>query len=271
MKKPTLFVIALLLRAVVQATPMGNGPYSPAERPPTVPLRKLEFTKLTGEAGFYRSADGQSELRMSSKAMDEGIYLEIIQAGQIRFPKSLMCPSGMLDYGSAYQADLNQDGQPDYVLEYETGGNGLTPVYVIFLLSTGEGYALTTTTSYFEATDFIFVGGKPRFIHTSLDKVEKCNDGKEHSFWVYNLLAFEKGIVKIDNSGSSVFPKIVWYSDAPNYRETTLLNSKQKAELIQQAQSGWREKLDGYPVGGSSHFRTLENMALKLPMVGRNL
>jgi hypothetical protein len=250
MNLQSLITFILLLQMVAQATPMGNGPYSPSERPLPVPLRKLEFTKQveftkqTGETGFYRSAEGQSELRLSIKAMDEGIYLEIIRAGQIRFPKSQMCPSGMLDYGSAYQADLNQDGRPDYVLEYATGGNGITPVYVIFLLSTGEGYALTCTTSHFEESDFILIQGKPRMIHSDLGQIEKCADGKLHSFWTYNLLAFDKGDVKLDNRGAGVFPKVVWYSNAPNYRETTMLNAEQKAELIRWAQSYWREKLE---------------------------
>jgi len=238
-----LIAFVILLQTVAQATPMDNGPYSPAEeRPPAVSLRKLEFTKQTEETGFYRIADAQTEIRIFYKEF-EGLYLELIRAGQIRFPKSRMCPSGMLNYGSAYQADLNQDGQPDYVLAYETGGNGITPVYVIFLLSTGEGYSLTTTTSYFDQTDFIFVGGKPRMIYSTFRQIEKCKDGKEHTFWIYNLLAFEKGEVKIDNTGAAIFPKVVWYSDAPNYRDTTLLKPEQKAELIRHSQTGWREKL----------------------------
>jgi hypothetical protein len=148
----------------------------------------------------------------------------------------------MLDYGSAYQAELNQDGQPDYVLEYATGGNGITPVYVIFLLSTGGEYTLTCSTSYFSESDFILIQGKPRMILSDLGGAEPCTDGKEHSFWTYNLLAFDKGEVKIDNRGAGIFPKIVWYSNAPNYRETTLLTPEQKADLIRRAQSCWREK-----------------------------
>jgi len=243
MKLKHLIACVILLQTVVQATPMGNGSYSPAERPPAVPLRKLEFTKQTEETGTYRIADVQTELRLFYKE-DKGLSLELIRAGQIRFPKSLMCPSGMLNYGSAYQADLNQDGQPDYVLAYETGGNGITPVYVIFLLSVGEGYVLTCTTSHFDETDFIFIQGKPRMVHSDLGQIKQCADRKEHSFWTYNLLGFEKGVVKIDNSGSTVFPKIVWYTDAPNHKETTLLNPEQKAELIRRAQTGWREKLN---------------------------
>ncbi len=155
-----------------------------------------------------------------------------------------MCWSTGIDYGSAYQADLNQDGQPDYVFEYATGGNGITPVYVIFLLSTGEGYTLTCTTSHFEESDFILIQCKPSMILSGMWISELSTDGKEHSFWVYNLLAFDKGEVKLDNSGAGSFSKVVWYTDAPNYRETTLLTPEQKAELVRQAQSYWREKLD---------------------------
>jgi len=243
MKNKFAITLSILIQTIAQAAPMGNGPYSPSERPPPVPLQKLEFSKQSAESGFYRSVDTQDEIRIFYQE-GRGLCLELVRAGEIRFPKGLMCPSGMLEYGRAYQADLNQDGQPDYVLEYATGGCGLTPVYVIFLLSTGEGYALTCATSHFEESDFIFIQGKPRMIHSDLGQIEKCTDGKRHSFWIYNLLAFDKGEVKIDNSGAGIFPKVVWYSNAPNYRETTLLTPEQKAELIRQAQSCWREKVE---------------------------
>jgi hypothetical protein len=229
--------LVLLLQTVAQAAPIGNGPYSPAEHPPAVPLQKLEFTRQTEETGFYRSADAQTELRVFNQGGSEGIFLEMIRDGQVRFPKSPMCPLGMFNYGCAYQADLNRDGRPDYVLEYETGGNGIPPVYVIFLLSTGEGYTLTCTTSHFEENDFIFIQGTPRMIHSVMWMNQPGTDGKEHSFWIYNLLGFDNGDVKIDNSGAGIFPKIVWYSNAPNYRETTLLTPEQKAGLIRKAQT----------------------------------
>ncbi len=128
MKLEAAITLSILLQTVAQAHPYGNGPYSPAKHPPTVPLQKLEFTKQTEETGFYRSADAQTELRLFNKGENVGLFLEIIRDGQVRFPQGFMCWSAGIDYGSAYQADLNQDGQPDYVLEYATGGNGITPV-----------------------------------------------------------------------------------------------------------------------------------------------
>ena len=227
----------ILLQTAAQAAPVGNGPYSPAEHPSTVPLRSLEFTKQTDETGVYRIADSQTEIRLFYKDF-EGLSLELTRAGKVIFPKSFMC--GGVFYGDAWQAELNLDGQPDYVLAYETGGNGIAPVYVIFLLSTGNGYTLACTTSHFEESDLIFIQGKPRMILSEMRMSQPSTDGKEHTFWIYNLLGFDKGKIKLDNSGAGIFPKIVWFSDAPNYRETTLLTPEQKADLIRRAQSGWR-------------------------------
>lgn len=151
----------------------------------------------------------------------------------------------MFDYGSAYQADLNQDGLPDYVLEYATGGCGLNAglSWIVFLLSAGREYTLTLTTSYFDPPDLVLINGKPRMIHSELfDQLDGCADAKQHSFWVYNLLGFDGGEVRIDNSGADIFPKVVWYSNAPNYRETTLLTPEQKEFLIKKSQSSWQEK-----------------------------
>jgi len=114
-----------------------------------------------------------------------------------------------------------------------------------FILSTGKNFKVTTISTMFpDASDFIIIDKKPYFIHTSSHQVRKCTDGKSHSFWVYNILSFEKDEIKVMNSINESFPKTIWYSFKPNHKETSLLTVAQKAEIQKESLDSiyWKEK-----------------------------
>lgn len=232
-----LFLVLLtgLLAGVASAIPGNYAPFTPDHWPATFPLRQLEVDPISEESFVVPVNDAtRTEIRLSSDP-EGAIFAELLSGGRIQFSKKEISPVGVLQFVEAYTSDLNQDGKPDYVIACSCGGCGLNAglSMVAFLLSTRHGYELCCTESYeFSPLDFIMVGGTPRFMNACLKGVDECLDGKSHSFWVYNLYAFDQGILKVDNSRMPDFPKVIWFSHSPNHQESTLLTPKQKATLI---------------------------------------
>lgn len=130
--------------------------------------------------------------------------------------------------------DLNGDGIADYVLSHWLGGCGLASGYynLAFLLSSEGSYRMTVIGALWpDRSDYILVDGKPCLIHTSFHMVKGCADGKDHNFWVYNLLAIEGVEIRVANPLLPGYPKTIWYSFAPRHEETDLLSEGQKAKL----------------------------------------
>lgn len=228
------FAAIALIGCLVHAVPLNNGPYPPEDLPPTVKLEPLEFVKLSDSDGFFQyGSDVDTRIHIS---MDSGVvFAEIHCNDRVEFPQTRLFDSGLIYPGQAWAAKLNDDGREDFLLSYPTGGCGLNAdlSYICILLSTDSGYKLTVTATWFDPSDLIVVDERPRLIHSSfIGLVSGCSDGQTHSFWVYNLLGFQGGAVHIDNSGETIFPKVVWYSEKPNYRETERLTAEQKAVLI---------------------------------------
>lgn len=139
---------------------------------------------------------------------------------------------------SAYSADFNQDKRVDFVIYSYSGGCGINAgsCAVTFILSSEVGYIVTSVNTLFpNKNNFVFLDKKPYFIQTDLLGMNKCNDGKHHNFWVYNLLALNKKNVQVNNSSHSSFPKIIWYTFKPNHKETTIISNKQKRILQKKA------------------------------------
>jgi hypothetical protein len=159
---------------------------------------------------------------------------ELIINGQTVLPPS---PFSDFDFSSSIEAmmgDLNNDGTPDYIIYSYSSGCGLAAGYcnIAFVLSKKDRYTLTTVLSLWPGEDnYIFLGGKPHFIHTSFHYVNKCKDGKNHNFWLYNLMAFQGDKVNLVNDSHPEFPKIIWFTFKPNHSETTIITEKQKQIL----------------------------------------
>jgi hypothetical protein len=175
---------------------------------------------------------GEKKIRLRVTVESDADFVEVTATDG-----TLLRKSEFSNYNSgpiAYSADLNKDSIPDFVICLFSHGCGLASGHcnVAFVLSSGREYRLTTVSTLFpDASDFVMINSTPCFIHTSFLGVEKCNDGKRHNFWVYNLLSFRKDGIKINNTVHLEFPKVVWYTSKPNHSETTIITDEQKAHL----------------------------------------
>jgi len=148
--------------------------------------------------------------------------------------------SDNVGFFAVYAADLNNDGIVDFVAEVWCMGCGLAAVrcHVVFFLSGPNGYRVTTiaTATSDSVADRLFCIGADKhvdFLQTStIWGVGR--DKKEHMFWVHQLLAIQ-GNTLIVSGRDKRFPIWVWYTFKPNHDETTLLNSRQKTILLQDA------------------------------------
>lgn len=237
-----LFIATALFVSATLAVPLNNGPYAPGQQPPTATMRKLSFVKTSDSTGSFTGDQGTS---IHLSVATNGISVCLVDdEDQVVFPLTQISGEGMLQFVEAWRVDLNHDGHPDFLILYPTGGCGINAdlSYVVILLSDAAGYRETTTASWFQPEDLILINGEPRLIHSTLfDQRGGFEDGRTHSFWVYNLLGFSGGEAHIDNSGAADFPKVVWYSSQPNYQETGELSSDQKERFIRRSQAVWRE------------------------------
>ena len=247
------YILAILIASAGYAFAYNadHGPF-----PDDAKVNRLTLAELTREADgdqtnsvtnyTFRVPD-QKNSRLNLVWKDNLWFVELVVQGE-----AVLQPTEFSDFGfiaglTAFSADLNQDRADDFVIYSYSGGCGLACGYcnVAFILSSGEKYTLTTVTTLFpDESDFIIVDKKPYFIHTSFLGVAECKDGRNHNFWIYNLLAFGKDAVKVDNSVHSAFPKTIWYTFKPNHTETSIITDEQKADLRKQSLTCvyWKEE-----------------------------
>ena len=218
------------------------SPFAPGEQPRPFPLVKL--------TAVPNAADGPAPPRC-----DEFVHrakkvtnLKVDRAGDFTAEVTLSCNgsklfSGPLKGGSlavgldAYAADLNFDGFPDYAIVTYSGGCGLAAemTWVTFLLSSPTGYSSTSMVCYdWEPTDFIAIKDRAYLVHTSFVDGDVGKDGRQHNYWVYNLLGFSGTELVLANDLDRRFPKWIWYSFAENHRDTDQLTAAQRTMSLEQ-------------------------------------
>ena len=137
----------------------------------------------------------------------------------------------------AYTADLNSDNSPDYVILTYSGGCGLAAekTWITFLLSSRTGYRSTSVVCYdAETADFVAIKGWAYLVHTSFVYGPVSKDGRQHNYWVYNLLSFSGTELVLANDRDRRFPKWVWYSFSENHRDTDQLTLAQRQLSLKQ-------------------------------------
>lgn len=248
---PRIWVLLLGLAwaAGAMAYNSEHGPYPKDRQPKLVALEKLE--PVLDESTGVRpcAAPGEPELILELSGGEGLPQVGVLRAGQVAFQKTVFADCCAVYTTSVYAAKLNEDGLWDFVLIPRSSGCGLAGDFtqIGFLLSEGDGYRLTTVeTLCADESDFVVLDGRAYFLQASLQKVDKCKDGKNHNFWVYNLLGFEGGKPRIANAPENGFPKTVWYSFAPNHAETTLLDAAAKEAVLRTALGDifWKPKPD---------------------------
>jgi len=219
----------------------AHGPFDDHFNAPRLVLHEIHQETIsigtnsnTGEILFSTNKPVRTEIRVRYGAKVDSV--EISEEGHEVLAKTPFSDFGTAGGMMAYTADLNMDGKRDFVIFSSSGGCGLAcgGCNVALILSDSNNtYRLTTVQTLFpDECEFLVLNGKPCFIQTSFDSVEKCNDGNGHNFWIYNLLVFEGGDIKVKNELYRGFPKIIWYSFKPNHKETDLISQAQKNELI---------------------------------------
>jgi hypothetical protein len=234
------FLLLVLLAGNALAYNQNHRPFTPETQP-----RQISLTALPDPIQLDGSTSENPRLLFESTNAP-GTRIQITRNGQFmrldlsvdgRSILSNVSFSPFEEFGGQLEvstADLNQDGQPDYVVSHWLGGCGLASGYynLGFLLSSGDGYKLTVITALWpDAGDYMLIDGKPCILHTSFHEVDECTDGKNHGFWVYNLLVIEGAKIKIANQLHPDFPKTIWYSFADSHDETELLTDEQKNKL----------------------------------------
>jgi hypothetical protein len=180
------------------------------------------------------ASDRKTNLFLSRN--NEGFVAEIsVDNIQKMWPR--LCSSFNPFFGNMYYCGyINGDEQIDFALQFYCGGNGLNADLnqVTFLLSNENGYEATTIETFGGGPDdhFLLIKNKPHFIMKSFGYENECTDGKPHSFWIYNLLEIKGGTLYLANQNEETFPKTIRFTEKPNFKETDMLTSSQKENML---------------------------------------
>lgn len=227
------------------------GPFQKGESPPSVPLTECILLKSQYKAGdtvddpsvlyFVVPHDSKKRtLKLEQPNGTNSYESRITVLDSKGRPLSPPATNEMLRYVNSVKcADLNQDGQTDFIVNLWSGGCGLGAEgsTTTFLMSSGTRYVATNFYSFgFGPEDILQLkkGGSCYFIHNAFIQNwdEKTKDGRDHSFWVYQLYRFKGSEMVKANGDDPRFPKWVWYTIKENHRETDQLTTKQKKRLL---------------------------------------
>jgi hypothetical protein len=249
-QKKYIVIAVTAIATTVLGYNTNHGPFPDDAKVERVNLVELKYSP--GEADLSHPKytfpiPNQKESKLDLVRKSDAWFAELTVNGKTVLQPTAYSPYGTVGGMMAYTADLNQDRADDYVIYSYSGGCGLACGHcnVAFILSSGTNYTLTTVTTLFpDESDFIIVDKKPYFIHTSFLGVDECNDGRNHNFWIYNLLAFGKSEVSVASTAHTAFPKTIWYTFKPNHTETTIITNEQTTTLQKQSLTCiyWKEE-----------------------------
>ncbi|HOW71720.1 MAG TPA: hypothetical protein PKY77_14055 [Phycisphaerae bacterium] len=244
----TSAALILTAPAPLWAYPRDYGPFEPGKQPPQVRLTELPVMDRVippaNQPGLqYTFGEARSQgPRIHVRQQDDGCWLALIGANG----DTILPPRRVSAYkwcaSAAYRGDLNQDGKPDYVLHFPSGGCGLGAEYYdrVLLLSTATHYAvLTEPTVAPGPEDFVRMppGKGCQIVHTTFMYGEAGQDEKSHNYWVYHLLQIDGDKITLATLDRR-FPKWVLYTSKPNHKDTQQLTEEQKKRLLRGVPGG---------------------------------
>ena len=226
------------------ASPSDYAPFAPGSAPKPFPVAECRrvpaeatSTGAVSECRFIPATASWPMLRVVKTAAECQAISLIGEDGSEQLP--VLEVPGASGFVRAYEARLNRDAAPDFILETWDGGCGLAFLIsnLTFLLSTNGSYRAHTIAGYaFDVADMIDMDndGQPELLHTMFIFGEPGKDGRRHNYWVYSLIGFDGASMRCNN-GLNGFPKWIAYTFKPNHMETRQLTDEQKARL-------WREQ-----------------------------
>jgi len=251
MHRLLLAFFAAAVCAEANGYPKDHGPFPLGQSPSKVRLHACRLVKvehLPDDGPEYPSilyyaekADAKKlVVRMEALSGTNAYGWVIIVLDGKGVPLSKPATNNMPGFvSSVFCADLNQDGQPDFLVNIWSEGCGLggSLSETTFLMSSGTRYAATEFTTFdFGPEDLVRFkpGGPCYFIDNGLfdNGQEHTRDGRNHNFWVYQLYRFDKDGMVAANGDDARFPKWVWYTFRENHDETTQLTPAQKKRLL---------------------------------------
>lgn len=231
--------------------PPSYGPFADGKSPQKVALKQWVMTKqedLQGQEAspsivcFVESEGSAGPMvRLRRIEHPNGDKWEIKVIDRNGTPISDPATNDMPTcYIRVFAVDLNQDGVPDFMVNIWSDGCGLaaTGSTHTFLLSEKGRFKATSFYSHdFGAEDIIRLKPDGPWYYIQNDLLgngdEKTRDGRDHSFWVYQLYRFSGGKMVESNKDDARFPKWIWYTYKANHKETDQLTAEQKKRIME--------------------------------------
>lgn len=151
---------------------------------------------------------------------------------------------------AVYSGDLNGDGLADVAIDLSSHGNGLAAEKGgrLFILSTDKGYLYLSMKEVMRGSTLVRLGGNKsatlllqRLVVTGNNTQSiHAKDGKNHTFFMFDLLEFDDKAVKgirLANAVDVRFPFFTQFTVKPSATETTLLDGHAKRRL-------WRDPVN---------------------------
>jgi hypothetical protein len=238
----TILGAVLVATAPLWAYPKDYGPFEPGKEPPQVKLTEFPVIDRVippaGQPGMeltFGEAHSQGP-RIHVGQQHDGCWLTLIGINGDTILPATRVSTYKWCASAAYQGDLNQDGKPDYVLHFPSGGCGLGAEYHerVLLLSAAASYVvLTEPTVSPGPEDFLRLppGKGCRIVHTTFVYGEAGKDKRKHNYWVYHMLQIDGDKITLSTQDSR-FPKWVLYTGKPNHKNTNQLTDEQKQRLL---------------------------------------
>ena len=232
--------------------PPSYGPFADGESPQKVVRKQWVVTKQQKQPGqeaeypslwCFAESEGSTGPTVWLRRVEhpKGDEWEITVKDRNGTPISEPSTNDMPSYVIYVStADLNRDGIPDFMVQIWSGGCGLAAEgsTTTFLLSEKGRFKSTNFYGYDIGPEDIIKlksDGPWYYIHNDLlwNGDEKTRDGRDHSFWVYQLYRFSGGKMIEASRDDARFPKWIWYTYKANHKETDQLTAEQKKRIME--------------------------------------
>lgn len=221
--------------------PVSVAPYAPTILPGDKPL-VLQACKpatmtpgIQPESGAFRCASATVEAgsqEIKGRFGQFAVYLRLDTR------KRYKLGAKEEDFGfleSVHSADLNGDNEPDFILEFGYRGNGLAATIrnMVFLVSGPQSYSwqhIPRLRSPAAAQFYLSDGGRAVFLTsrtasdaTSTRAIPSSKDRKQHNYWVFQPIYFNKGTGLWSYIPQANWPIWVQYTREPQNKPTDLI------------------------------------------------